>query len=491
MTPRSALQRRVERALLAFARDRRVPLHVVGGAIRDALLERDRAVANLDLAIPSDALATGRRLAAALGGTYIGLDEATGSARVVVIAGDERVEVDLSDYRGPTLSDDLARRDFTINAMAVPLAAWCEDPRWAEQIVDPLGGRRDLAAKRLRACFPQTFLDDPLRMLRAVRFAVTLDVELDPSLPPMIAEHASRLASVSGERIRDECFAILQTSRAGWACALLNQLGVLDVLFPELRAGRGIEQGGYHHLDVLGHELETLVQFDRMLLDFAEFSPELRAPMAAYCDVMPVEGRTRKALMKLSGLYHDVGKPATRRVKEDGDIWFIGHEQFGATLIEAMAERLKLSNREAEMVERMVLYHLRPGHLSRTPELTPRAIFRFFRDLGDDGPACLLVWWADRLSTRGPSSKLDQIDQQRARLEELLRAYFLKPEESVRPPKLLDGNELMQALGLPSGPQIGRLLQAIQEAQAEGRVRSRSEAIELAKASLGPANGQS
>jgi len=128
-----------------------------------------------------------------------------------------------------------------------------------------------------------------------------------------------------------------------------------------------------------------------------------------------------------------------------------------------------------------VLYHLRPGHLSREPQLTPRAIFRFFRDVGEDGPACLLMWWADRLATRGPASRLDQIDQQRARLEELLRAYFLKAEEAVKPPRVIDGNQLMAALGITPGPLVGRMLMAIEEAQAEGRVRSQEDALALAR----------
>ena len=138
------------------------------------------------------------------------------------------------------------------------------------------------------------------------------------------------------------------------------------------------------------------------------------------------------------------------------------------------------------MIRHLVLFHLRPGHLSREPQLTRRAIFRFFRDVGEDGPACLLMWWADRLATRGPTSRLDQVDQQRARLEELLRAYFFKPEEAIRPPRLLDGRQLMEALGLTPGPVVGELLRAIEEAQAEGRLHNRDDALTLARELLQP-----
>ncbi|MBI2884941.1 MAG: HD domain-containing protein [Candidatus Omnitrophica bacterium] len=463
------------------------PVYLVGGLLRDAVLGRplpSPARVNVDVAVPSEALAFARRLADRLGGTYICLDESQPTARIVFTSSSGRVELDCAEFRGRTIEEDLSRRDFTVNAFAVVLERWCRDPHWAAHLLDPLGGRRDAERGLLRACFPKTFEDDPVRILRAFRFAAGLGWHLDPAMLPLISAVAPRLAGVSGERVRDELLAIFQTDAAAPALRSLEQLGVLGRLFPELAPGRGLDQGTYHHLDVLGHELETVAQGDRMLRDFAEFSEELRAPMAAYCAVEPVEGRSRKALIKLAGLFHDVGKPATKRVKPDGDIWFLGHEHFGAELVGAPLERLRLANRETAMVEQLVRSHLRPGHLSREVQLTARAVFRFFRDLGEDGPACLLVWWADRMATRGPSSNVDQIDQQRARLEELLRAYFLKPEEAVAPPKLLDGRQLMQALGLPPGPVIGRLLQAVQEAQAEGRVAGVEDALRVAREEL-------
>ena len=464
-----------------FAAARRTPLYVVGGAVRDALLARTRLITNLDLAIPQHALAFSRALADALHGTYVCLDEEAGSARVVVLDGPLRVELDLSDFRGPTIEADLAKRDFTINAMAVPLEQWAKGSGWESTLLDPLHGRRDLEQRLLRACFPGTFQEDPVRILRAFRFAAALGLTIDAGVGPAMTAAVVRLPKVSGERIRDELFAILHTDRSSWALQELNRVGVLDVLIPELIPGRGVDQGGYHHLDVFAHQLEAVAQGDRMLSDFAEFQAALREPMAAYCATELVERRSRKALIKFASLIHDVGKPATKRVEADGDVWFIGHEHFGATLVEAITQRLRLSNREHQMVYRLVLYHLRPGHLSREAQLTSRAIFRFFRDLEEDGPACLLMWWTDRMATRGPVSRLDQVDQQRARLEELLHAYFFRAEEVVRPPRLIDGTQLMNALALMPGPVVGRLLAAIEEAQAAGELRTPEDALAFAR----------
>ena len=465
-------------------RTRGVTSHLVGGLLRDQRLGRTAVPLNVDLVVPRQAVALAQALAQELRGTCVPLDAVAGCARVIVESAGERIELDVSDYRAATLEDDLRRRDFTVNALAVSLADWLRPPAQPAPLLDPCGGLEALQHRRLLACFPGTFEEDPLRILRAFRFAAQLEFTVDPSLAPLMTRAVPRIAQVSGERVRDELLAIFATDRAHPAIQALNALGVLDVLVPELIPGRGMEQGDFHHLDVLAHQVETVAQADRFLADFAEFSASLRAPMAAYCAQQPVEHRSRKALIKLSGLLHDVGKPARRTVEADGEIWFLGHDETGAELVAPITERLRLSNREAHLVCQMVRYHLRPGFLSREPVLTRRAVYRFFKDLGDDGPACLLTWWADRMATRGPRSRLDQLDQQRARLEELLNAYFFKAEEVVRPPRLVDGKRLMAHLGLPPGPVVGELLNAIEEAQAEGTIHSADEALALAQARL-------
>lgn len=469
----------------AAAAAQRLSCYLVGGLLRDQQLERPLRALNVDLAVPSGSLAFCRALAGTLHGAFIPLDEETGTGRVVVEgAGGVLLELDISDFRGATIEDDLRGRDFTINAMAMSLEDWLRDPHHPQRMIDPLDGRGALARRRLIACFPGTFEADPIRILRAFRFAAQLEFELAPETLPLMRDAAKHLARVSGERVRDELLLIFDTDCAAPAIASLNDLGVIDVLIPELIPGRGMSQGDLHHLDVLGHQLETIVQADRFLKEFAEFSEPLRSPLAAYCAEPLVERRSRKSLIKLAGLLHDVGKPARRTVEADGEIWFLGHEENGAVLARGVVERLRLSNREAEMVCQLVLHHLRPGFLSREPQLTRRAVYRFFRDLGDNGPGCLLTWWADRMATRGSKSRLDQVDQQRDRLEELFRAYFFQAAEVVKPPRLLDGRQLMEAFHVSSGPLIGTLLVGIEEAQAEGRVRTAEEALALAREML-------
>jgi len=465
----------------AFTRARRVSWFLVGGLVRDQLLGRPLTYLNVDLAVPSDALTHARTLAGEIGAAYVPLDEAAGSARVVMGDESQRLELDISDFRGPTLEADLRLRDFTANAIAIALADWLRDPAHPGPFIDPCSGRAAIARKELVACFPGTFDEDPVRILRAFRFAAQLGFSLDQALEVMMARAVPGLVRVSGERLRDELAAICATDRAGWAMTLLNAIGALDALFPELAQGRGMDQGGFHHLDVLGHQLEAVQQGDRILSSCAEFSEPLRGPLNAYCAEQLVERRSRKSLIKLGALLHDVGKPSSRQVHDDGEIWFIGHEHTGAELALAVAQRLRFSNRETELIARLVRHHLRPGFLSREPELTRRAIYRFYKDLEDDGPACLLTWWCDRMATRGPLSRVDQVDQQRSRLEEMLLPYFFKVEEIVKPPRLVDGHRLMTMLQLAPGPLVGALLEAIEEAQAEGRIHSAEEAMALAR----------
>ena len=467
-----------------FVESRSVPCYLVGGFLRDQLLGRTPTYLNVDLTIPHDATQTAQSLAGQLGGAFVPLDEQTDSARVVVTHDGLRMELDLGKFRGPSLEEDLRRRDFTVNAMAIALSDWLRDPHRPHPLIDPCQGSVALSRKHLIPCFPETFTDDPLRILRAFRFVAQLEFVMETSMEPLMAQASAELVRVSGERIRDELLAICETDRAAPAIHGLNRLGALDVIIPELEAGRGVEQGDFHHLDVLGHQLETVVQTDRFLADFAEFSAPLREPLAAYCAEQLVERRSRKGLIKLAGLLHDVGKPARRTVETDGEIWFIGHEETGAQMVEAITTRLRLSNREATMVYQLVRHHLRPGFLSREPQLTRRAIYRFFKELEENGPGCLLTWWADRMATRGPKSRLDQLDQQRGRLEELLHAYFFKADEVVKPPRLMSGNDLMRAFRLHPGPLIGELLEAIEEAQAEGRIRTADEALALAREQL-------
>ncbi len=464
---------------------------VVGGTVRDLLL--GRPVRDVDLALPGDALAAGRQVARVLNGHFVSLSEERHVARVALDAGPIAC-VDLAALRGG-IDDDLRARDFTIGAVALRLAG-------AGNVIDPLGGAADAGARRLRAVSPVVFDDDPLRLLRLARLAVELKLNADDATLDLARAKSSLLPLASPERRRDELVRVCATDDAHGGLRLMDALGLLETEFPEVCAGRGVVQPKEHYYDVFDHALETVRALDGLLgsdePDASEGDSPGRKPLApvwralwdafafadlrAHLDDEPVAGRPRRALLKLAGLLHDVAKPQTRAPDATGRIRFFGHAELGAEAAQRIMRRLRFSGREAEYVATLVREHLRPLQLAAPGERpTRRALSRFFRDTGDASTGLLLLSLADHLAARGP--KADERSW-RAHVEYLawvLRSRF-EDETLVSPPRLVTGHDVMAELGLEPGPEVGRVLRAIEEAQASGEITTREEALALARA---------
>jgi putative nucleotidyltransferase with HDIG domain len=455
MTPRAPALAPDVRALLATAHELLpgTPAYLVGGAVRDALLGRE--LYDLDLAVGGDAPAFARALADLLGGSYVLLDAERATARVALSEGPVRV-IDVAALRGETIEADLAERDFTIDAFAVPLAA----ARAA--IIDPHRGRLDWGKRLIRLVSDHALTDDPLRMLRAVRLAVQLDFRIEDGTAEAIRRQARLINEASPERQRDEITRALATPRAAQALRLMDSLGLLEQVFPEVTAGRGVAQPKeYHHWDVFDHAIETVAALDFML---AEQAPrrarearfwraqrdafDIAAPgLRAYLSEEPSEGRPRAVLLKLAGLLHDVAKPETRAPDADGRIRFFGHADIGAKTARSVLRRLRFSRHEAELVATMVEEHLRPGQLTQGDLPTRRALFRFFRDTGEAADGILLLSLADGLAARGPRMPLDAW---RGHVAYIAHVFARRSEDEgiVRPRRLLTGEEVMAALAV-------------------------------------------
>ena len=327
-----------------------------------------------------------------------------------------------------TLEDDALRRDFTANALMRRLADG--------ELVDPTGkGLDDLRAKVLRTPLDpvETFRDDPLRMLRAVRFRWKLGFEPAPGLDEAIRREAGRLSIVSEERIRDELRKMILQPTAADAFADLMRLGLLDSFAPELRPMVGCEQGHWHHLDVWNHSLLVLRH---------------------------VATRGDETL-SWAALLHDVGKPETRTIDSKGHVRFFGHEELGARRTADLLRHLRLSTREVEPVARLVRNHMRLGSFE---EFTPAAARRLLRDLAEDTERLLLLVDADAASLAPGVRQLD-LAPVRARLAEVQAAT---PAEVLVSP--LTGGEIMAITGLPPGEAVGRLKARLTEAVLDGRL---------------------
>ena len=438
---------------------------LVGGAVRDAILRR--ASADVDIAVPSGAIALARRSAERLGGTCVVLDAERGAARVVSGAG---LTLDVTDFRAPTLEADLAARDFTVDALAVALGPLIA--RGRARIVDPTGGVADLKARRLRPAGRGVLEDDPLRTLRAVRLEATLGLRLTPTAARAVRSAAPRLARVAAERVRDELLMITALPDTARALRRADALGVLGVVLPEVEAMRATPQPPPHRFDVLEHSLRAVGGCDRLLARLEALAPygeELAAHLAE-----PLGGGARReTALKLAALLHDVSKPETRR-RVGGRVRFFEHDVIGAQRVRTIGERLRLPERLTAVIERVVRHHLRPMHLGHAGAITPRARYRFYRDLREDTRDLLLLVLADAAAVTGASPLTTW---RRAGLIRDLFAGWREQHQAERRPALLRGEDVMTRFSLEPGPRVGWLLSQAREAQDLGRVHSREEAL--------------
>jgi poly(A) polymerase/tRNA nucleotidyltransferase (CCA-adding enzyme) len=462
--------------LIARSAGRR-PAHLVGGAVRDLLL--GRAVDDLDVIVPSGALGLARRLADRTDGTYVELDAARGAARVILRRARVPVQVDVADFRAPGLAADLAERDFTINALAVPVASLVREG--VATVVDPLGGLADLRARRLRLAGPDAISDDPSRAVRGVRLEAQLGARLDPRARRAIRSGAAGIRNVAVERITQELVEILKLPHAAVALRRADRLGVLAATLPEIEPLRGVAQPEPHRFDVLEHSLRAVAAADLLLArinGLAPWGPLLAAHLAESLG----GGVTRRETLKLGALLHDIAKPATRQLRE-GRIRFFGHDLVGAERSRTIGERLRLPQRAVRVVETLVRHHLRMMHLEQAGEVTRRARYRFFRDLGEDARDLLLLSLADAAAVRGVSPLY--VWRRAVLVRDLMTGWREETAARAAPP-LLRGEDVMAEFDLRPGPEVGRLLGRAREAQDLGLVQSREEAIEYLRSVTPP-----
>jgi tRNA nucleotidyltransferase/poly(A) polymerase len=471
-------------------------IYLVGGAVRDMLLKR--LSPDLDFAVPSKGISLARRLANSLKADFMVLDDVRDTGRVIVADSDgRRTFLDFATYRGDTLEEDLRARDFTINAIAFDLRD--------QTLVDPLNGASDLRNRSIRACTPTALSDDPVRILRAVRQAASFGFKIQTETRSAMKQAAHLLPNVSPERLRDELFKILEGPKPDASLRALEMLGVFPHLLPELSALKGVEQSPPHIYDVWEHTLRVLGYLEDILSAMepgydADNTHDLftglltlrigrfREQFAAHFRDLLNTDRSVRAVLFFAALYHDVEKPAAKTV-ESGRIRFFDHDIQGAETASRRAAAFNLSNHEVERIDKIVRHHMRFHFFTSRlegegQEPSRKAIYRFFRDAGGAGVDLVLLGLADLRGTRGPTLTQDSWAAALDVARLLLENYWERPTETVAPPRLLDGNDLMRELGLKPGPVVGKLLEAIREGQATGKIDSRDRALDFARQQL-------
>lgn len=442
---------------------------VVGGAVRDAALGIE--VKDIDLTVDGDPAPVTRAVAKALDGFSFELSAEFPTWRAADREGSW--QVDVASFRGSTIEDDLALRDFTLGAIAVRIGTG--------EGVDPLGGLADLDHGTIRAAGPTAFSDDPLRLMRAARLAAQFGWQIDSGTIALGLASSDRAAEPAGERILGELCRLIASRNPVAGLGAMEGLGLFDTVLPEVGGMRGVVQGPNHHLDVYGHTVEVLEGVLRIESELDRFVGDSAPDVAELLDRPLADGVSRSTGLRLAAIFHDCAKPSTRK-ERDGFISFRGHDQAGAEAVQAVFSRLKASRRLAGYVADLTRNHLILGFMVTERPLSRRQVYDHLTRTAPYSIDVTLLTVADRLAARGTSSIAGQemvaghLELAREMVAEAIEFERLGPFEP-----LIRGDELARELGIDPGPELGRLVEEVAAARFAGEVGSASEAVDHAR----------
>ena len=468
----------IVQALADLIRERSSPCYIAGGTIRDWLI--GVKAKDLDVTVPRDGFGWAAALARKLGGTFVPMDKEEDVARVVW----QEFCVDFSSFRegAQTIEEDLLKRDFTINSLALPFPADGKSSRDSDkgEILDPAEGQKDLKNKIIRSTASAVFISDPLRLLRAFRFMATLGFTIEPITEKQIRKYCHLLYLVAEERITHELDIIMAAGDSINAVEAMHENGILQELVPELYRGVGVTQPSSHHLDVFEHGIAALRHMENVQKEPEKYFPGYGESLNEY-----LQWGERKALLKWAALFHDLGKPKTHMIREDRDgrITFYNHDKEGARVFDIIAERLKWGKNDRNFVSQFISVHMWPFHLNNARKktgLTPKAYLRLIKAVGEEFHGLFILAMADSLAGSG-TGKPPNMEEDIASLYHEMEAAYCQTIKPVLAKRLLSGKDLIEMFGLEPGPVFREIFDNLENLQVEGKVQDREQALEWVK----------
>lgn len=438
------------------------PVYLVGGSVRDSVLNRRSS--DHDFVVPGNVRTFAEKVAKGLGVRLIELGKDS-EAICRVVSGDEIL--DFSPMEGNCIEEDLKRRDFTVNGLGYDLRT--------KRLIDPVKAMDDIKSRTIRLISKDAVVADPLRMIRAFRFAAVLGFDIAPETLAVIGKKSALIGQSAGERISIELFKMMEVKRSFYHLKQMSDSGLLTNIIPELEPCRECFQNEIHARDVFEHTMATYDEMETALINHAVLWPRYASSISSY-----LRAHDRRVLLKLATLFHDLGKPGTRSVDSTGKVRFLGHEDEGADIVQDICARLRMSGKNRSYITLIVQKHLQPLFLfdaHQRDSLTSKGIIRFAGKYRDDIIGLLIHSVADQRAKAGLGSEFlsDFIKFSAG----VLSMYFSGLKPKIAAPRLINGHELMESFNLKPSELIGRLLQTVEDARLNGDIETKKEATGL------------
>ncbi|QUH25106.1 HDIG domain-containing metalloprotein [Serpentinicella alkaliphila] len=455
--------------------------YIVGGTVRNFIL--GRTIEDIDFVICNNTHETIEKIGKALNGSYFILDEQRKTYRIHLK--EYNINLDFSEMRGNSIEEDLGYRDFTINAMAYPTHLGL--PMKRGEIIDPHNGKLDLDRGIIQLVNDRALDDDPIRIMRAVRLMSQLEFEVDEHTLEQLKGKGHLITTIAKERIINELFLILAEKRSYFYLNFMDKhIKILDKLFPEVIAMKGVGECKYHVVDSWTHSIYTLKMIESYIYANSFFEEHIKKAYEEHTNEILAGRRTRLQLLKLGALFHDIGKPSARFVDKDGRVRFRGHEITGADIVKNYADDYKLSNKEKHILSKYVFSHMWPLNLYKCNDVSGKSLYEMFCETGTETLDILLIGLADIVATRKLLDPEEEMGIFKVHVEYIANNYLTRYKDVEDISKIISGKEVMNIINIPEGKEVGIILEKIRKAMFFGEISASKEgALKYLKNMLG------